>query len=116
VWQALLSGSPWVSLAGMVAAFGVGLAYAASYLGLDRLLATAAIAHGTRPASALDVAVAAVVVVGFLGVFAIQAAGMTLSRLPLVRRLYVHAANGLYCDIPARRLTARVWGLKAPVP
>jgi NAD(P)H-quinone oxidoreductase subunit 5 len=116
VWQALLSGSPWVSLAGMAAAFGVGLAYAASYLGLDRLLATAAIAHGTRPASALDVAVAAVVVVGFLGVFAIQAAGMTLSRLPLVRRLYVHAANGLYCDIPARRLTARVWGLKAPVP
>jgi NAD(P)H-quinone oxidoreductase subunit 5 len=116
VWQALLSGSPWVSLAGVAAAFGVGLAYAASYLGIDRLLATASIAHGTRSMSTLDVALATIVVIGFLGAFALQAAGMTLARLPLVRSLYVHAANGLYCDIPARRLTARVWGLKAPVP
>ena len=116
VWQALLSGSRWVSLAGIAAAFGVGLAYAAFYLGMDRLLASAAIAHGTIPASALDNAVAAIVVVGFLGVFTIQAAGMTLARVPLVRHLYVHAANGLYCDIPARRITARIWGLKAPVP
>jgi len=116
VWQALLSGSPWVSLTGMAAAFGVGLAYAAASAGFDRLLANAAIAHDAGPASALDVAVAAIVAVGFLGVFAIQTAGMTLARLPVVRSLYVHAANGLYCDIPARRLTARVWGLKAPVP
>lgn len=116
VWQALLSGSRWVSLAGMAAAFGVGLAYAASYLVIDRLLASAAIAHGTRAASALDIAIAALVVIGFLGTFALQAAGMTLARLPLVRSLYVHAVNGLYCDIPARRITARVWGLEAPVP
>ena len=116
VWQSLLSGSRWVSCAGMAAALGVGLAYAAAYVGIDRLLASAAVAHGAGPASALDIAVAALVVVGFLGVFAIQAAGMTLARLPLVRSLYVHAANGLYCDIPARRITARVWGLTTPVP
>jgi hypothetical protein len=61
-------------------------------------------------------AVALIVVVGFLGVFAIQSAGTTLARLPVVRSLYVHAANGLYCDIPARRITARVWGLTTPVP
>jgi len=36
--------------------------------------------------------------------------------VPLVRSLYVHAANGLYCDIPARRITARFWGLTTPVP
>ena len=116
VWQSLLSGSRWVSLAGTAAAFGVGLAYAAASLWMDRLLASASVAHGAGPASAFDIAVAVIVVVGFVGVFAVQAAGMTLSRLPLVRSLYVHAANGLYCDIPARRLTARVWGLKAPVP
>jgi len=116
VWQALLSGSRWVSLAGMAAAVGVGLGYAAAYVGIDRLLASAAIAHDAGPASVFDVAVAAIVVIGFLGVFAIQAAGMTLARLPLIRSLYVHAANGLYCDIPARRITARVWGLTTPVP
>jgi NAD(P)H-quinone oxidoreductase subunit 5 len=116
VWQALLSGSRWVSLAGMVAAVGVGLGYAAAYVGIDLLLASAAIAHDAGPASVFDVAVAAIVVIGFLGVFAIQAAGMTLARLPLIRGLYVHAANGLYCDIPARRITARVWGLTTPVP
>jgi NAD(P)H-quinone oxidoreductase subunit 5 len=116
VWQALLSGSGWVSLGGMAAGAGVGLAYAAAYVGFDRLLASAAIARGAGPASVLDVAVAVLVVVGFLGVFVISAAGMTLGRLPLVRSLYVHAANGLYCDIPARRITARVWGLTTPVP
>lgn len=116
VWQALLSGSRWVALGGMAAAAGVGLAYAAAFVGFDRLLASAAVAHGAGPASVLDVAVAVIVVVGFLGVFAISAAGPTLARLPLVRSLYVHAANGLYCDIPARRITARVWGLTTPVP
>jgi NAD(P)H-quinone oxidoreductase subunit 5 len=116
VWQALLSGSPWVSIASLAAAFGVGLAYAAAFVGVDRLLSSAAVAHGAGPASLLDSAVAVLVVVGFVGVFAIQAAGMTLARLPIVRSLYVHAANGFYCDIPARRITARVWGLTAPVP
>ena len=116
VWQALLSGSRWVSLAGMAAAVGVGMAYAAAYIGFDTLLATSAVAHGAGPASMLDTVVAALVVVGFLMVFAIQVAGISLARLPLVRSLYVHAANGLYCDIPARRLTARVWGLTSPVP
>jgi len=116
VWQALLSGSRWVSLAGMVAAIGVGLGYAAAYVGIDRLLGNAAIARDAGPASGFDTALAAIVVIGFLGVFAIQAAGMTLAHLPLIRSLYVHAANGFYCDIPARRLTARIWGLRAPVP
>ena len=116
VWQSLLSGSRWVSLTGMAAAVGVGLAYAAAFVGIDGLLASAAVARGAGPASAVDIAVAVIVVVGFVGVFAIQAAGMTLGRLPLIRSLYVHAANGLYCDIPARRITARVWGLTTPVP
>lgn len=116
VWQALLSGSRWVSLAGMAAAFGVGTAYAVASVGLEQLLSSAAIAHDAGPASVLDVAAAAIVVIGFVGVFAIQSAGMTLAQLPLVRSLYVHAANGLYCDIPARRITARAWGLTTPVP
>jgi len=49
-------------------------------------------------------------------VFAIQVAASWLARLPMVRALYVHASNGFYCDIPARQITARVWGLETPVP
>jgi hypothetical protein len=30
--------------------------------------------------------------------------------------LYVHATNGFYLDIPARRVTAWVWGGTAPTP
>jgi NAD(P)H-quinone oxidoreductase subunit 5 len=68
------------------------------------------------PTSAFHIAVSGLVAIGFLAVFAIQATATNLARLPTIRSLYVHAANGFYCDIPARRLTARVWGLTAPVP
>jgi NAD(P)H-quinone oxidoreductase subunit 5 len=116
VWQSLLVGSWPVAIGGVMAAIGVSLAYAAAYVGIDRLLESSAVAQVAGPASTLDVVVAAIVVIGFIGVFVIQAAGMTLARLPLVQSLYVHASNGLYCDIPARRITARVWGLTTPVP
>jgi len=116
VWQGLLAGSWQLALGGVASAAGVSLAYATASSGMDRLLASAAIAHGAGPVSTLDLVVVGIVISGFLGVFALQAATATLTRLPLVRSLYVHAANGLYCDVPARRLTAWVWGLSAPVP
>lgn len=116
VWQSLLTGSWPVAAGGIVAAVGVSSAYAAASLGIDRLLASASVSHAIGPASSLDAIVAVVVVVGFIGVFALQAASGSLARLPAARALYVHAANGFYLDIPARRLTARVWGLTAPVP
>ena len=116
VWQSLLTGSWPVAVGGIAAAAGTSLVYAAASLGMEKLLASAAVAHVVGPISALDMLVAVIVVVGFVGVFALQAAAATLSRLPAVRALYVHAANGFYLDVPARRLTARVWGLTAPVP
>lgn len=116
VWQSLLAGSWPVALGGIAAAGGVSLGYAVAWLGIDRLLESAAVAHGVGPASPLDIVVAAIVVVGFVGIFALHAAASTLARSPIVRALYVHAANGFYLDVPARRLTARVWGLTTPVP
>jgi NAD(P)H-quinone oxidoreductase subunit 5 len=121
LWQAFLSGSAWLAGGGIVAAAGVAVAYVAAWGLTDRLLAGSTVAVA-RPAtalaeaSALELLVAVIVVLGFLAVFAIQAATPLLARLPAVRALHVHAANGFYLDIPARRLTARLWGLSDPVP
>jgi NAD(P)H-quinone oxidoreductase subunit 5 len=116
VWQALLSGSWKLAAGGIAGGLVVSLAYVAAYLGVDAILQRSAVAHAVLPTSVFDLAVSGLVVIGFLGVFAIQAAATRLARLPGIRALHVHAANGFYCDIPARQLTARVWGLTTPVP
>jgi NAD(P)H-quinone oxidoreductase subunit 5 len=116
VWQALLSGSWKLAAGGIAGGLVVSLAYVAAYLGADAILQRSAVAHAVLPTSVFDLAVSGLVVIGFLGVFAIQAAATRLARLPGIRALHVHAANGFYCDIPARQLTARVWGLTTPVP
>jgi NAD(P)H-quinone oxidoreductase subunit 5 len=116
VWPALLSGSWRLAAAGITGGLIVSLAYVAAALGVDVILERSAVARQVLPTSAFHIAVSGLVAIGFLAVFAIQAAATTLARLPTIRSLYVHAANGFYCDIPARRLTARVWGLTAPVP
>jgi NAD(P)H-quinone oxidoreductase subunit 5 len=116
VWHGLVSGRLRIAAAGIVAAGGVAVAYIAGVSGFERLLAAASVAREVAPPSSIDLAVAGLVVVGFLAVFAIQAAATLMGRIPLVRALHVHAANGFYLDIPARQLTARVWGLTTPVP
>jgi NAD(P)H-quinone oxidoreductase subunit 5 len=116
VWHGLVSGSVKLALASIAGGFIVSGIYLAAYQGVDSLLASSAVAREALPASGVDRIVGALVVVGFLGVFAIQIAASWLSRLPVVRALYVHSANGFYCDIPARQITARVYGLDAPVP
>jgi NAD(P)H-quinone oxidoreductase subunit 5 len=116
VWQALLSGSWKLAAGGIAGGLVVSLAYVAAYLGADAILQRSAVAHAVLPTLVFDLAVSGLVVIGFLGVFAIQAAATRLARLPGIRALHVHAANGFYCDIPARQLTARVWGLTTPVP
>ncbi len=116
VWHGGVSGSWPVALAAVAAAAGVAGGYALVLTGVDRLLASSAVAGDAMTPSALDVVLGAGIVLAFVGVFAIQATATSLARLPLVRALQVHAANGFYLDIPARQLTARVWGLTTPVP
>lgn len=116
VWHGLVSGSVTLALASIAAGLFVSGAYLMALQGMDRLLASSAVVRGGGPVSAVDLVVSGLVVVGFLGVFAIQVASSWLARVPAVRALYVHASNGFYCDIPARRITARAWGLTTPVP
>lgn len=116
IWHGLVSGSVKLALASIAGGALVTGIYVMGFLAFDRLLAFSSVARNSLPPSSVDVAVSCLVVVGFLGVFAIQTAATWLSRMPAVRALYVHASNGFYFDIPARQLTARVYGLTAPVP
>jgi NAD(P)H-quinone oxidoreductase subunit 5 len=116
IWHGLVSGSWKLALGSVVGgAFVIGI-YLAAFLAFDRLLGLSSVARNSLPPSSVDLAVSCLVIVGFLGVFGIQTAASWLGRLPAVRALYVHASNGFYFDIPARQLTARLWGLSAPVP
>ena len=116
VWQGFMSGKLRIVAMGVAAAAGVAAAYAAGVVGFDRVLAASSVARTVPPPSAVDMVVAGIVVAGFAGVFALQAAAPLFARLSVVRAFHVHAANGFYLDIPARQLTARFWGLSTPVP
>ncbi len=116
IWHGLLAGSWRLAAATIIGGAAVSITYTAACVGIERLLLASSVAHTITPPSTLDLVVSGLVIVGFLGVFAIQAAAAVLARLPFIRALHVHAANGFYCDIPARKITARAWGLSAPVP
>lgn len=116
VWQGFISGRVRIAVGGVAAAAGVVAAYVAGVTGFDRLLAMSSVARAVPEPSGIDLLVAGFVVAGFLAVFVIQFAATQLARLPAIRALHVHAANGFYLDIPARQMTARFWGLTTPVP
>lgn len=115
VWQALLSGSWQLAGRGIAAAGAVSWLYLGGWLVSDRLLASS-VSPPTVAPSSLDWAVIGIVAIGFIGVFVLQAVASRWSHLSIIRSLYVHAANGFYLDIPARRVTTRVWGGAAPTP
>jgi NAD(P)H-quinone oxidoreductase subunit 5 len=115
IWHALSTNS-WRIAGQSIAAAGLVIClYLGAWLTIDRLLASS-VSHQVVADSPLDLVVMGVAALGFIGVFTLQAAGTSLRFSPAVRALYVHAANGFYLDIPARRLTARIWGETAPTP
>lgn len=116
LWHGLISGRVVIAAGSLIAAVGVTVAYVIGVAAFDSILAASSVARSMPPASTLDRIVAGLVVMGFLTVFTIQSTSQFLVRLPAIRALHVHAANGFYLDIPARQLTARVWGLTTPVP
>ena len=115
LWQALAAGTWRLAMQGIAGGLLVSGGYCGAYLLVDRLFVTS-VSHQITAPSPLHGLVLATVAIGFLGVFALQAVAGAFSRSPVLQALYVHAAHGFYLDIPARRLTARVWGRPSPVP
>jgi len=115
IWHAMSSGMLAVAVRGVVMAGAAGALYIAGWRLMDAVLAGST-AQPVLNISGFDLALMALVGVGFVGVFILQAGASRLARYRWMQLLYVHAVNGLYLDIPARRLTARLWGSQVPTP
>lgn len=114
LWNGLATGSLGLALRSIAGACLVTLAYSVTYLAMDRLVASSTAQQLVGP-SLLDVLLLVLVALGFVGIFALQALSGPLASRRWVRAMYVHAMNGFYIDIPARRLTARFYRQPAPV-
>lgn len=114
LWNGLATGVLRHALRSFVLALLVAVAYSAAYLAMDHLVARST-SHHMASRSTLDFVILAIVVLGFAGLFSVQALSGPLAQHRWVRALYVHAMNGFYIDIPARRLTARIYGVAGPV-
>lgn len=104
-----------ISRAGLTAAMVVCAAYFAAFAAMDHLVATS-LPLPPQTISPLAALLMALVALGFLGVFMLQALLVRQRQSPWMRSLYVHAMNAFYIDIPARRLTARFYGQSTPAP
>lgn len=113
IWQTLATLSPGLVAVAVGKAATAAVAYCVGLLLTEHVLSAAEIPLVT--AQSLDPTVAILVALGFLGVFVLQAVAAGRGG-PWLSSLFVHAMNGFYLDIPARRITARFWGLKTPVP
>lgn len=114
LWKGLSAGVLQLALRSMATAFLVAVTYSVAYLAMDHLVASSTAYHAVPP-SMFDVAVLAFVATGFIGMFALQALSKPLGQRRWARALYVHALNGFYIDIPARKVTAWFYGQTAPV-
>ncbi len=106
LWTGLKTRSVVVSLRTVFMALLSCVGYFGAYRILDQMVATS-IAHPLS--TGLPVVIMAVVAIGFLFVFGLQAILATGWQPPTLRWLYVHATNGFYVDILARNLTWLVW-------
>jgi NAD(P)H-quinone oxidoreductase subunit 5 len=114
LWNGLATGIVRLSVQSIANAVLVAVGYSAAFLVMDHLVASS-ISHHTVVPSTLDTVILALVAVGFSSLFALQAVSGPFAKHRWLRALYVHAMNGFYIDIPARRLTARIYGVTAPV-
>lgn len=114
LWNGLASGVSGLALRSIANAGFVTVMYSGGYLLMERVVATSTSHHLLVP-STLQSAVLISVSLGFLAVVTLQALSEKFARRRWVQALYVHAMNGFYIDIPARRLTARIYGQSAAV-
>lgn len=114
LWKGLATGVRGLGLRSLASAVAIAALYAVGYRVMDHLLAGST-SHHEVAASPLDIVVLALVALGFAGVFALQALAEQFAEYRWFRALYVHAMNGFYIDIPARRLTAMFYRQSAPV-
>ncbi len=115
IWPALNSGVGWIVVRSIGLSGFICLAYLLAFQAIDGVLAS------SLPRASLDLGlieglVLGSVASGFLVMFWLQTVTNGQAVGSALRSLYVHAANGFYLDVPARRVTAFVWRETSPTP
>ncbi|MEW4456427.1 proton-conducting transporter membrane subunit [Bremerella sp. JC817] len=113
--EAISSGSPRLALIGMTASTLIVAIYFLSHAALDGLTRDV-LAHDSVGTSLSSQIVIGIVAIGFVSLGIIEIAKDHLANSRILQLLYVHAVNGFYFDIAARRLTALLWARSAPTP
>ena len=114
IWQGLASDLEGMPIRSIGQSMLVALTYATTYLICSAFMkgSMSYVGHATPTLSEF---VIALVVIGFAGLFGLQLIIQHAADRNWIRPLYVHAMNGFYVDIPARRLTAFIYRQVAPV-
>ncbi|RCS49129.1 hypothetical protein DTL42_11335 [Bremerella cremea] len=113
--DSIATGSPKIVSLGIATAIFTGGIYFLSHKVLAQFTAEA-LPHETTHTSLAFYMATAVVAIGFLTLAVLQLAIIIFPNARPVQVLYVHAINGFYFDIAARRVTAMIWGKSAPTP
>ncbi|MFN3160086.1 MAG: proton-conducting transporter membrane subunit [Rubinisphaera brasiliensis] len=115
LWPALRLAHREVAARAIVAAIGVSASYVCGFLLFDAVLANS-VSYQLLHQHSFIIAMIATCCLGFITLLFLQFIVATHTRNRYLARLYVHAANGFYVDIPARALTAQVWGERSATP
>lgn len=113
--DSIATGSPRIAVLGVTAALFISGIYFLSHTVLKELTSEILPHEITQPSLAFYIAPVAIGI-GFLTLGLLQLAITTFPNARIVQVLYVHAVNGFYFDIAARRVTAAIWRKSAPTP
>ncbi len=113
LWNSFLFAQPRLVIIGLANATLVSVGYIVAWFAMDSVLSHS-VPHIVIPLSWMDQVVVLLVAGGFLAVFSLQIALIRFHDRPMIRALYVKAANGFYFDIAAHKLVSRVWSV-API-
>lgn len=114
IWNGLLTGDLQISLQSLLSALIVSVLYSVAFIGMDWLVAGST-AHQPDTLSPRAVPVFILVSVGFAGIFTLQSLLGRYAHRRWLKVFYVHAMNDFYLDIPARWITARIYGRSNPI-
>lgn len=112
--RSLMTTSWQMATRGSMTAALICCGYLGLFLGFDHLLANS-VSHQPITPSPLDTSVSLIAAGGFLTIFILQQSIQSFSHCAWVQSLYVHASDGFYFDIPARRLTGWIYDKRAAV-
>ena len=113
--ESICTGSTRLAMLGLIASTIIVAIYFLSHAAIDGLTKNV-FPHALVATSLSSQIAVGIVAIGFVSLGIIQIAKDHFTGSRILQVLYVHAVNGFYFDIAARRLTALLWARSAPTP